>query len=92
MRGAAPAAERTGPTRTRRRLMSLTPTHHCRGSAPTNRTKLERKVNNSMTSHTTKTIPHPNGRRLLHVRWFRTRHIGNTFFQETTPRPDTLAR
>ena len=49
-------------------------------------------MNNSMTSHTTETIPHPNGRRLLHVRWFRTRHIGNTFFQETTPPPDTLAR
>ena len=33
-----------------------------------------------------------NGRRLLHIRWFRTRHVGGTFFQETTPPPDTLAR
>ena len=32
-----------------------------------------------------------NGRRLLHVRWFRTRHLGGGFFQETTPPPDTLA-
>ena len=33
-----------------------------------------------------------NGRRLLHVRWFRTRHLGGTFFHETTRPPETLAR